>query len=171
MLHMVTRFLSGSIKNKLPILFFLKLLSSGKYITLYSYNDVIKNRYYTDENTGNPTELLLHAYVTPDNKVETQFIESYKRQLSNFAVKYRPQDSALLGSIQTVGYNEDAIKKIVFAINGSDKVSEYISPEKYRFRLIAGIGISKMNVSNFSPIDIPFYTPGQNQNYSVKKQQ
>jgi hypothetical protein len=129
---------------------FLKVINSGKYITLYSYNDQIKNRYFIDENNNQPFELVWHVYINPDSPPEIKRIDTYKRQLQGLAVKYQTQYQTLIQEIQEANYDGAELEKIVFEINGSDKASTFTSSKNYGSRLFLGLGINKIFVHNFT---------------------
>ncbi len=138
---------------------FLKVLNSGKYITLYSYSDKIKPRYFIDENNGRPVELGLHAYVDTDDPGETKMMETYKRQLESFAVKYQPQDRSLIKDIEGADYNPESLSNVVFEINGSDKSSTYVSAAKYNFRPIIGLGVNLLSAHKYDKAYSLAYAP------------
>jgi hypothetical protein len=98
--------------------FFLKLLSTGKNVTLYKYTDHLKSRYFIAKKGKQPVELAYHMfllYTGDTQKVITQNI--YRDQLQQLAVNYQPQNTALVEAIKNTGYTND-LKKIIEQLNG-----------------------------------------------------
>lgn len=97
---------------------FLKTLQKGSKVSLYEYNDKIKNHFFVADNAdGKPTELLYRIYNDGDKTVtETGYI----RQLYALAVKYGVGD-ALKIQIERADYKLLDLEKITAKINNIDK--------------------------------------------------
>ncbi|MDN3549412.1 outer membrane protein [Mucilaginibacter aquaedulcis] len=97
---------------------FLKFLQKGSKVSLYEYNDKIKNHFFVADNVdGKPTELVYRIYNDGDKTVtETGYI----RQLYALAVKYGVGD-ALRIQIERADYKLLDLEKITAKINNIDK--------------------------------------------------
>jgi hypothetical protein len=146
----VNGFTVSTVLNTKEDTVFLKILNSGKYVTLYGYTDKTKTRYFIAEKNAPPVELGLHLYADPNAPGETKRSETYKRQLEGYAVTYQPQDKFLLPEIEAAEYTEDDLTKIVFEINGSDKSSTYVSAAKYKYRPVAGLGTNLLSAHKYN---------------------
>jgi hypothetical protein len=132
---------------------FLKLLVKGTNISLYSYADNLKTRYYILEqgSTGPEeleykvyapikTEIPYHAYY--QTKTEVTY-RKYIGQLMILAKKYKPESKELERLISNSGYIAKDIIPIAFAINGQKKeTAKDYSNRKLRLVLYAGAGIT-----------------------------
>jgi len=97
---------------------FLKIMATGENVTLYSYADRVKRRFFLSENAGLPFELIYHVYIDPNGQTQVLTDYTYKVQLQKLAALYQPGDQDLVVDIQTVGYNDYSIYKIINKING-----------------------------------------------------
>jgi hypothetical protein len=97
---------------------FLRILQKGSKVTLYEYNDKIKNHFFVGDNAdGKPTELVYRIYNDGDKTVtETGYI----RQLYALAVKYDVGDALKL-QIERADYKLLDLEKITAKINNIDK--------------------------------------------------
>ena len=97
---------------------FLKILQKGSKVTLYEYNDKIKNHFFVADNAdGTPTELIYRIYNDGDKTVSET---GYMRQLYTLAVKYDVGD-ALKIQIERADYKLLDLEKITAKINNIDK--------------------------------------------------
>lgn len=85
-----------SVKNGI---FFLKILQQGPHVTLYSYTDNVKIRFFVQDQGGKVDELIYRTYYVPDEtdlgrggKLVNENI--YFRQLAALAVKYNMLDAS-----------------------------------------------------------------------------
>lgn len=121
---------------------FLKVLHQGKNLTLLSYTDKLKTRFYVlqKDKTG-PVELLNSIYLNNDQVVEEK---QYRMLLRDFALKYMPSDNDLLNKIDGAGYYQQTIEAIFYRLNNAEKQIikqarvNRISP----FSFFAGIGLN-----------------------------
>lgn len=98
---------------------FLKVLQKGKNVTLYSYEDRIKKRYFISEGVEPPKELTYRIYSTSEGQQTTTVYEStYKKQLSSVAGKHDLLEPALNVQIQRSDYDYANILAVVSKING-----------------------------------------------------
>jgi len=112
--------------------FFLKILQKGRRVTLYSYTDEVKTRFFIQEERRQPNELIYRTYLAADETSpdkRRQVTENiYFRQLSIVADKYHLLDGAMQSEIRHADYYKQNLLKIVSRINNLSK-SEY--REKY----------------------------------------
>ena len=128
---------------------FLKIVNSGKNVTLYEYSDAIKDRFFVDENTGKPVELDLNIYLKTSASTDLTREDIYKRQLQSLAVKYQPADHSLIARIQESDYTKADIEDDIFKINGADNATTFSSTRKFRSRAFVGLGIAILKVNNY----------------------
>ena len=123
---------------------FLQVLQKGKNITLYTFTDDIKTRYYVKEEADlEPIELVYNRFYNPKNT--TQIVDSpkFQRQLQVLFRKYgvEIQDYQLERS----QYTQYDILKLVSMVNNYQK-----EKSKYKtFTLYAGIGLAHLSTSYF----------------------
>ncbi|MEO6849210.1 MAG: hypothetical protein ABI203_04305 [Mucilaginibacter sp.] len=128
---------------------FLKILQSGKNVTLYSYRDDIKTRFYIKENNSDtPTELTYGVYQDPNSDAKVVINKNtYKAQLAQLAFKYNPGDDKLIAQAQSAAYNEEDLIAVASKINGNSAlkpISNSGSATSARFFAGAGFTSSKL---------------------------
>jgi hypothetical protein len=97
---------------------FLRILQKGSKISLYEYNDKIKNHFFVADNAdGKPTELIYRIYNDGDKTITET---GYMRQLYALAVKYDVGDALKL-QIERADYKLLDLEKITAKINNIDK--------------------------------------------------
>jgi hypothetical protein len=139
---------------------FLKVQYNQPQLSLYSYTDKIKERYYISDANGQPTELIYNVYLNSDRTTKlTQ--ATYKRQLQKIAANNHA-DNALLTDIQQANYKQSDLKKIVMQITNT-KNSTLTMAKSTGSRFFAGIG---GNIASTSFSRSTFYT-NANSNTSV----
>jgi len=98
---------------------FLKVLQKGKAVTLYSYKDGLKERFYVKDNTmATPNELLYGIYQDPNNADKIINKATYQAQLNQLVAKYKTGDTKLTNQVQQSRYKESDFVPIVMGING-----------------------------------------------------
>jgi hypothetical protein len=116
---------------------FLKVLQKGKAVTLYAYQDGLKERFYVKDNTiAVPNELLYGIYQDPNNADKLINKATYQTQLNQLAAEYKSGDDKLARQIQQSGYKESDVVSIITKINGNTEThpsSKPISNPKERF--------------------------------------
>lgn len=138
---------------------FLHVLAQGKYLTLYSYTDAIKLRFYVSE-TGSPQlppqELEFHAFYNPDATNTVHYVNRYRVQLHYEAEKIG-KDNSLSGLISEAGYNESDLVKVVNKINGDSQL-HLTSNNLFGIRWFVGAAIThnKLDfIGNFALANSP----------------
>ncbi|MBB2147098.1 hypothetical protein GM921_16455 [Pedobacter sp. LMG 31464] len=117
----------------------LKVLQTGKNVTLYSFLDPIKLRFFTKANDQKePMELIRQIYM---NDRGDQMItgETYKRQLAALASKY---DVNVGNKLQNLSYEQGSLIKIAALINNDKVVKTQLA--KSRFFAGAGVGFTEI---------------------------
>lgn len=136
---------------------FLQILQKGPSVTLYSYVDNIKIRYFIADNRNNlPFELIYRIYYIPDRGVETHLENVFVSQLYGLAQKYNPGSDELRQLIEQASYNTQDLKKISEMINKMTyDTKDYGTTSSVRF--FAGVGI---NITRLKPTsEFRFYNP------------
>ncbi len=146
---------------------FFKVLQYGKYVSLYSYTDKIKTRYYLGEYPDySPKELIFRIYknsgIVPINRNVTQegntYIENiYLKQLFAAAAKYNSIDGELTRLFNFGKYKDYSLEEIVTKINKHDIDKTHNSKINY----FVGAGLNVSSISSNSN-----YTNDGGQSYS-----
>lgn len=135
---------------------FIRILQKGKNLSLYSYTDNLKVRFYIGEAPDyTPTELVYRLYynysgipVKGQNGV-TVNENTYMRQLFALANKYGVLDDVTQRDIERADYTEDNIGSIVSRINKISK-TEYAKKNMIKgpiFNVFVGAGANIDNIS------------------------
>jgi len=125
---------------------FLRISTRGKHLTLYSFTDDIKPRFYLLEaGETQPQELIYHAFYNPDMSASVQYIKRYRIQLENLAQKYNVNTKIVNDDILQLTYAEPDLIKVVEAINGPQS-SQFTSDKLVGTRWFAGIGVNYSNL-------------------------
>jgi len=119
---------------------FLKVITQGAKVNLYTYADGLKQRIYVAENNGSPFELIYHLYVNPDDPTKVITVNAYRRQLERLAVIYQPADEQLKEKISTSPFDARNIRQIVNEINGAGNYTETVTKSGGGSRFFVGIG-------------------------------
>ena len=134
---------------------FLKIVTDGKNIALYSLSDEIKIRFYIrDKKDGQVTELGYYSYIT-DSKIQTK--TPYLRQLTVLVLSYKPGDNNLVNEVQRAGYSEADIKSIVKTINGGENATVQTNAQS-EIRFFAGAGVKSSKLT-FGADNQTFFPP------------
>lgn len=129
-----------------PAKVFMKELYTGENVSLLSYTDQTKTRYFTQEkNDSIPRELYFAKYYSSESKTLT--MKSYVGQLLAIASRHMETTPALRREIEAAAYNAAPLQSIVSKINRkSDTKSESDIEGKNKFRFYAGGGLSRTTV-------------------------
>lgn len=139
---------------------FLKVEQRGKNVTLYSYRDNLKDRFYLyDSQTKGITELTYRIYYIQNetNNVSTVSQNGYKQQLLLSAQKYNTYNDNLKPLLEDATYDRGDLVEICHKINGNEKSEEKIvSHGKHvRFFIGAGAVFNQINLSGTMPLFNP----------------
>jgi hypothetical protein len=131
---------------------FLKVLARGKNISLYSYTDAIKGRFYVNDKTEQPHELIYHIYKEgTENSIATQKL--YRNELARYAFNYNVQNANLNMLLERATYTPDDLTNIVNVIN-NDEHHKSTRKSTYSFRLVAGAAVAQASLKYDGPVTI-----------------
>lgn len=123
---------------------FLKVEYSGT-ISLFSYEDMIKERFYIlEEDKQQPEELLMREYLK-DASSSLIVENTYIGQLSYIMYAMRLYSDGLYTRIQEAAYDKRDLKKIILLLNGI-KGDEQMKQDKSKINWFAGIGMQRDNL-------------------------
>lgn len=123
---------------------FLKVLQKGEHLTLFSYTDKIKERFYIREKeNATPKELIRQIYLKPDESMKIITIDKYLQQLLMIVRKLKNGVSAEEGQLRRLDYKANSLKKLVAALNGQEVVKSKFP----RSRFFVGAGVSLTGIS------------------------
>lgn len=141
---------------------FLKAEETGKNITLYSYSDDLKTRYYVyDSQIGNIAELVYRIYFAPNNSSSknagaTISQDAYKQQLLNIAQKFDTYKENFRSLIEEANYNVSDLADIFRKINGGSGMIKKHSSASV-IKLFVGAAINSNTITPGGTF--PFYNP------------
>ncbi|MBK0377674.1 hypothetical protein [Mucilaginibacter segetis] len=133
---------------------FLRIIQKGKIITLYTYRDGIKLRFfYSTPDNPQPQELIYRVYYNNDKvnpytgSGRTVNENIYVQQLSGVALKAGVMDDKLQGIMEYAAYNKSNLLKIVTKMNGytKEQFSNISGEKKKGFNLYGGLGINALH--------------------------
>lgn len=129
---------------------FLKVEQEGDIVTLYSYSDFIKTRFYIlEKNEQQPVELFYKLFYSDGNKITT--VKGYTNQLAQIAETYQKSNTKLSEIIRTSKYDLDDLKRICTSINNSILLSskkEAETGKRYKSkRFFLSIGDNMTSIS------------------------
>ncbi|WP_184541854.1 hypothetical protein [Mucilaginibacter sp. FT3.2] len=133
---------------------FLKIEQKGSNVTLYSYTDDVKTRFFIGETNQNTIiELQYRIYFVPDRGTVTRNENIYVSQLYNMAQKYNPTSEALKRAIENANYNRADMQSIAQKINNImvDKTN-YGSGAAVKWFVGAGVNASSYVLKGNIPI-------------------
>lgn len=124
---------------------FLRVLQTGKNVTLYEYNDEIKERFYVKDNTmAVPQELVYRVYMADRDGVKTVVTKNtFRGQL--IAIAANANIGGLTNEIQEANYTKPDLVKIAAKINGTIVKK---GANEARFFIGGGAGLSSLKYQN-----------------------
>lgn len=128
---------------------FLKLVKKGDNVSLFSYSDQVKTRFYINDNKSpdGPTELLYQAYMDPQTlTVKTKNV--YNLQFLTLAKKYWAETFDVQDHIVKTKYNEKELKRVIAELNNESpgKMDDEMGT-KTGIRFFVGTGINATNLN------------------------
>ncbi|RKR80196.1 hypothetical protein BDD43_0292 [Mucilaginibacter gracilis] len=118
---------------------FLRLITGGKNVSLYSFTDSLKTRYFIAEGNSVPTELTYRVFINPEDGSKTVTQTIYRRQLQVLIARYQPADKKTANQIQFSDYSESDLQKIVSKINGPNGQSKIKVESQNGLRFYVGL--------------------------------
>jgi hypothetical protein len=126
---------------------FLLRTATGKNVSLYSYKDAIKTRFFIKDHADKkPEELIYQVYLNPSEVTQIVNQPRFQNQLYLLALKYAPDDHRLQRKIELTEYDQPELLAVVNAINR-------FTPQQVRAaavkstRYFAGLGVSRSMAS------------------------
>jgi hypothetical protein len=121
---------------------FLRVEQNGPNVTLYSYIDAKKTRFFIGDNkTGQVKELVYRIYYLPDHGVQTRSENIYIPQLYDLAIKYNPTSEKLKSEIENATYSFPDLKSISQKLNNMS-VDKKTYGGKSAWKFFAGVGVN-----------------------------
>ncbi|MDB5130260.1 MAG: hypothetical protein JWR02_9 [Mucilaginibacter sp.] len=143
---------------------FLKVEQNGKNITLYSYTDDLKTRFYIyDSQTNKISELIYRIYRVPNdrNNVSTVSQNAYKQQLLNIAQKFSTYSDSFKTSMEDANYDAHDLILICAKINNTVN-KEANRNKKSLVRFTVGAGLSFNTITRIGTFPMYNTTPSHN---------
>ncbi|MGN6179675.1 MAG: hypothetical protein ACTHNW_10875 [Mucilaginibacter sp.] len=137
---------------------FFKIIATGKNVTLYSYADKTKQRFFIAEGTQMPVELIYHIYIDPNGLNQVLTDAGYKKQLLKLAAQYQPAQTQLLTEIQEADYKYDEMVKVTNRINGLYGLTaeqKKLTKPGIVFFITAGANSSTVKLSGIDNLNTP----------------
>lgn len=126
---------------------FLKVVQAGKNVTLYTYRDDVKLRFYVkDKDMDEPAELISQIYIKEGTNTMVTG-SAYRRQLLALLKKFNPAREGKLS--EALKYTKSDISKVVSWINDQELVKPKISST--RFFAGAGLNMTKAVYAGATP--------------------
>lgn len=123
---------------------FLKVLYAGNVVDLFSYTDVIKERFYILEgNQLQPKELVLKKYYRNSSTLITEDV--YRNQLRVLMYAYKPSSNVLSNRINDANYEVNDLMRIVLMLNSQSESEQTLKNKTMRPKFFAGIGVQRDN--------------------------
>jgi len=124
---------------------FLKIIIKGKNVSLYSFTDKIKTRFYVlNSKDIQPVELGYYLYYLKEDNNTYQTAYTFRSQLQDLADIYNPNNTKLAGKIKYANYKDNDLKEIVTLINGGLSSQNFETGNVTGFRVFAG-GAARFN--------------------------
>lgn len=121
---------------------FLKVLTKGHYVNLYSLKDNIKPRFYLLENgQSQPYELIFHAFYRQDESSAIQYVKRFHTQLLNLMQKNEINNDQINRKISDGNYSETDLTAIVQSINGNTS-AQFTPQNLFGVRWFAGAAVT-----------------------------
>jgi hypothetical protein len=146
--------------TKAPESIFMKLLISGKYLSLYMQDDYQKTRFFIVEAGTAPVELKYNYYHNETGDAIERAL--FRGQLIIYVNKYAPGNSALIEQANGSQFKEYDLKTITYKING-----DTTAPAKMQLstnnkpRWFIGVGFSLItNRANLFNMPLPYTNKG-----------
>ncbi|MCX2482538.1 hypothetical protein [Pedobacter sp. MR2016-24] len=121
---------------------FLRVLQKGKNVTMFSYVDGLKERFYImDKDNGVPEELVRHLFLNPENNSSVVTVSKYLRQLLAIRRKFTTVTTEEEQKIGKVDYTKRDLMKVVSVLN-----EQHQEQSKFpRTRFFGGVGLNITN--------------------------
>ncbi len=98
---------------------FLRIVTTGKNVTLFQYTDDLKDRFYIAEGIATPVELKRYLYFDPKQTSKLITINTFTQQLQRLVATYQAGNRALIDDVLRAEYRQKDISKVILSINGN----------------------------------------------------
>jgi hypothetical protein len=132
---------------------FLQVIQKGKNVSLYTFADNIKKRFYLLENDKHEPEELIYRVYLLNESGKVRVVDRYKRQLVASMMKHNTYGSADERRLSNLAYTGPELIREVSKING-----QAAEKKKAAYRFFAGAGLS-INQTKYSG-ESQFSKPG-----------
>ncbi|WPU94161.1 hypothetical protein SNE25_01310 [Mucilaginibacter sabulilitoris] len=133
---------------------FLKSMVLGKHISLYSFTDEIKTRFYVLDNSNGQINELKYLLYLNDETNTIKESSGYRLQLLRLAANYQPGNTKLINLINESSYSEKKLTAIFVAING-DSNQLIVRENAFGKRFFVGAGVRNSKLA-FSGVNTAF---------------
>jgi hypothetical protein len=134
---------------------FLRVREHGLNVTLYSYQDQLKERFYIfDNKSGKIAELIYRIYFVPNdnNNVSTASQNAYKQQLLLIAQQFSTYNDNLKALIEEAAYEGGDLVAICRKINNDHEQINNSEKKALRFFVSAGASFATTNLTGSLPL-------------------
>jgi hypothetical protein len=118
---------------------FLRLIVGGKNLTLYSYTDRIKTRYFIGESNSPTVELKRYVYLDARQSDKIREFNFYTQQLLALAIKYGSDNKALTEDLQKTAYEAQDLERVILKIDGSENQPKRSTAKRAGVSFFAGL--------------------------------
>ncbi|MEO7211679.1 hypothetical protein [Mucilaginibacter sp.] len=125
---------------------FLKVVTTGTVLNLYSYTDLIKPRFIILDNATKHAEELIYHVFTDENVSFIRWVPQYRVQLQAFAEGAKVDNASFNKTIENSRYQEIEIANIVRTIN-KDKGPVFTAEKLFTTRFFVGASYVKSSLS------------------------
>jgi len=136
---------------------FLKVMRVGPNVSLFSYTDALKTRYFVQEQpAGTPQELQYYVFYNSQHLTEVVTQRPYQRQLWLMAVKYNQATTQLKYKLEAKD-RQTALIETVNAINGFNGKEALVKmklKKKPGIRFLVGAGLNQSVVGANGDTDL-----------------
>lgn len=126
---------------------FLRIIASGKNLTLHSYRDKIKTRFFVADRNSPPVELKRYVYLDSRQSDKIREFNFYTQQLLALAVKYAPNNNLLAERIQKLAYRNQDLEDVILKIDGSDNQRKKQTTRRAGISFFAGLSANSNKTS------------------------
>ncbi|MBC7565554.1 MAG: hypothetical protein H7223_01145 [Pedobacter sp.] len=129
---------------------FLKVLQRGPNVTIYSYTDEIKERFYIKGNASTaPYELIRMRYIEANNSSKVVGADRYKGQLLFEMRSYNAGTEFFEADFDDLAYSETEMIKVAAMIN---RMQVRVAKKGFRFFVGAGVGGTGVKYTGQNPL-------------------
>ena len=136
---------TGLDTSKVPATIFLRQITTGSHLTLYSHAEQKKARYFVAEASAAPVELKYNQYYNDQHDAVERAL--YRGQLMIYINHYAPGNISLISKAGTVAFEDDPLEEIISKINGDTTVNANTRAHHSALRWFLGATMSYIHNS------------------------